>query len=147
MWIVDLGPRGEISAERVDCPVPRPLARLRGTLAELLEDPALDRHTDSFVEATLTDPARPAEPMARLTERFPHTLSLVFAPERDPAGETMSYAERIGGRGDQEIAEDFVAHVRGGSGPDEREREVLRDAFDGVRVGEAVRESAGRSAR
>ena len=31
MWLVDLGPAGEVAAERIDTPVPRPLARLRGT--------------------------------------------------------------------------------------------------------------------
>lgn len=84
MWLVDLGPGGELGAERIDCPVPRPLARLRGRLDSLLEDPALERHRESWVEATLTDPARPDEPMARLAGRFPHTLSLVFEPERPP---------------------------------------------------------------
>lgn len=30
MWLIDLGAGGELSAERIDCPAPRPLARLRG---------------------------------------------------------------------------------------------------------------------
>ncbi|MBM7442286.1 exonuclease SbcCD subunit D [Streptomyces sp. HB132] len=140
MWLIDLGPGGDIGAERVDCPVPRPLARLRGRLDTLLEDPALVRHRDSWVEATLTDPARPDEPMARLLERFPHTLSLVFDPERAPGDPLASYAQRLEGRDDQQVAEDFVAHVRGGSGPSAQERTVLRAAFDDVRVGDAVNE-------
>ncbi|MFE4828621.1 exonuclease SbcCD subunit D [Streptomyces sp. NPDC056672] len=140
MWLVELGPDGGIDAERVDCPVPRPLARIRGPLDALLDDPGLARHEDSWVEATLTDPVRPAEPMARLTERFPYTLSLVFAPERGDDDPLASYAQRLAGRTDQQIAEDFVAHVRGGSGPDDRERAVLRDAFDEVRVDAAQRE-------
>ncbi|CQR65252.1 exonuclease SbcCD subunit D [Streptomyces leeuwenhoekii] len=140
MWLVDLGPGGALGAERVDCPVPRPLARLRGTLEELLADPALARHEEAWVEATLTDPVRPADPMARLTERFPHTLSLVFAPERADGDPGTSYARRLADRSDQEIAEDFVAHVRG-TGPDARERAVLRDAFDAVRADDAVREA------
>ncbi|MER5769328.1 exonuclease SbcCD subunit D [Streptomyces sp. NPDC001985] len=144
MWLVDLGPGGEIDARRLDCPVPRPLARLRGTLTGLLENPALTRHEESFVEATLTDPARPADPMARLGERFPHTLSLRFEPERENADEGVSYAQRLKGRADQQIAEDFVAHVRGGNGPDGPERAVLREAFDAVRVDDAVQERAGR---
>ncbi|WNO75884.1 exonuclease SbcCD subunit D [Streptomyces sp. AM8-1-1] len=142
MWLVDLGAAGEIDAERVDCPVPRPLARLRGRLDDLLDDPALAGHEQSFVEATLTDPVRPADPMARLAERFPYALSLVFEPERAEEDTVASYAERLKGRSDQEIAEDFVAHVRG-SGPDERERTVLRGAFDDVRVEISVREVAG----
>lgn len=115
MWLVDLGADGEIDAERIDCPVPRPLARVRGTLADLLEDPALTRHEQSWTEATLTDPVRPAEPMARLAERFPHTLSLVFDPDRSDEDVVASYARRLEGRSDQEIAEDFVAHVRSGA--------------------------------
>ncbi|MEU8949012.1 exonuclease SbcCD subunit D [Streptomyces sp. NPDC048489] len=139
MWLVDLGPDGSVGAERVDCPVPRALARLRGRLEELLADPGLARHEEAWVEATLTDPVRPAEPMARLTERFPHTLSLVFEPERAPEDPDVSYARRLAGRSEQQIAEDFVAHVRG-TGPDPREQAVLRDAFDAVHADEAVRE-------
>ncbi|MGW3915663.1 exonuclease SbcCD subunit D [Streptomyces sp. NPDC005070] len=141
MWLVDLGPDGSLAAERIDCPVPRPLARLRGHLEDLLADPALERHTDAWVEATLTDPVRPADPMARLAERFPHTLSLVFDPERSPQTPGVSYARRIAGRSEEQIAEDFVAHVRG-VGPDAREQAVLRDAFDAVRADETVRETA-----
>lgn len=140
MWLIDLDATGAIAAERIDCPVPRPLARLRGRLDGLLDDPALDRHQHSWVEATLTDPVRPAEPMARLVERFPHTLSLAFEPERAPDDPQTSYAQRLRGRDDQSIAEDFVAHVRGGYGTDELERAVLRGAFDHVRVDDSVRE-------
>ncbi|MER7110713.1 exonuclease SbcCD subunit D [Streptomyces sp. NPDC000229] len=143
MWLVDLEGDGAIRAERIDCPVPRPLARVRGRLDDLLADPALARHEDSWVEATLTDPVRPAEPMARLTERFPHTLSLLFAPERPGDEPDASYAQRLRDRDDQQIAEDFVAHVRGGAGPDEQERAALLAAFDDVRVDMAQREVAG----
>ncbi|WP_327358133.1 exonuclease SbcCD subunit D [Streptomyces sp. NBC_01304] len=142
MWLVDLGPDGELAAERVDCPVPRRLARIAGKLADLLDDPALDVHTESWVEATLTDATRPADPMARLAERFPHVLSLAFEPERVDADPVASYAQRLKGRSDQEIAEDFVGHVRGGAGPEPGERAVLQDAFDAVRADEALREVA-----
>ncbi|MDX2646756.1 exonuclease SbcCD subunit D [Streptomyces sp. PA03-1a] len=137
MWLVDLGADGSVSAERVDCPVPRPLARIRGHLEELLEGPAHERHEDSWVEATLTDPHRPHEPMARLRKRFPHALALAFEPERTDADPHASYAQRLRGRTDRQIAEDFVTHVRG-TGPDAAERGVLRDAFDAVRS-DAVR--------
>ncbi|MFJ1729746.1 exonuclease SbcCD subunit D [Streptomyces sp. NPDC088254] len=141
MWLVDLGADGSLAAERIDCPVPRPLARIRGTLEELLDDPGLTPHEEAWVEATLTDAVRPADPMARLAERFPHTLSLVFDPERTPDDPDVSYARRLAGRSDQEIAEDFVTHVRG-AGPDAHEQGVLRDAFDAVRADDAVREVA-----
>ncbi|WP_156723726.1 exonuclease SbcCD subunit D [Streptomyces apocyni] len=141
MWLIDLGPGGEVHAERVDCPVPRPLARISGTLDALLTDPRWDTATDAWVEATLTDPVRPAEPMARLAERFAHVLSLVFAPEKTADDPAVSYAQRLKGRSEQQIAEDFVAHVRG-SAPDPHERTVLRGAFDATQALEAQREVA-----
>ena len=147
MWLVDLGADGAVeAAERVNCPVPRPLARIRGRIDDLLADPALARHEQAWVEATLTDPVRPDEPMARLARRFPHVLSLVFAPERPAEDPLASYAQRLRGRTDPEIAEDFVAHVRGGRGPDRAERVVLGDALEAVRLEEAG-EAAGELAR
>src|SRR5690606_15660927 len=124
---VDLDADGDVTAERVDCPVPRPLARIRGRLEDLLADPALAVHEQAWAEATLTDPDRPGDPMARHTACSPHPPD--HASDPDP------------GRADQEIADDFVAHVRG-AGPDEREQAVLRDAFDAVRADDAVKEVA-----
>jgi DNA repair protein SbcD/Mre11 len=135
MWLVDLDGQGGIAAERVPCPVPRPLARLRGTLHDLLTDPALAGHAGSWVQATLTDATRPAEPMERLRRRFPHTLQLAFEPERAEHGDGVSYRSRLRGRDDTEIGLDFVRHVRGRPAG-EREQALLRDAFAAVRVGE-----------
>ncbi|MET9607470.1 exonuclease SbcCD subunit D [Streptomyces sp. NPDC006512] len=143
MWLIDLDGDGAIaSAERIDSPVPRSLARLRGRLEELLDDPALTPREDHWIEATLTDPVRPDDPMARLAARFPHTLSLAFEPEGREEHESASYAQRLKGRTDQEIAEDFVAHVRGGGTADEAERDVLRGAFDDVRAQDSRQETA-----
>lgn len=107
----------------------------------MLEDPALDAHEDRWIEATLTDPVRPQDPMARLAARFPHVLSLAFDPEGREEDGAASYAQRLRGRTDQEIAEDFVAHVRGGGHADDDERAVLRGAFDDVRTRAVVQET------
>ncbi|MFG3257676.1 exonuclease SbcCD subunit D [Streptomyces sp. NPDC048172] len=136
MWLIDLDADGAVRGERIDCPVPRPLARLRGTLDELLEDERYERHTGSWVEATLTDPARPTEPMARLEKRFPHTVSLVFDPQREDGDGAVSYARRLRDRTDQEVAEDFVGHVRPGRVADPEERAMLGRALDSVRAAE-----------
>jgi exonuclease SbcD len=110
-WLVDLAASGEVSAAWVEAPVPRRLARLRGTLEELLEDPRLDVHRGDWVEATLTDDRRPAQAMERLRRRFPHTLVLLFAPSQEPsAGVPLA---RTRGRSDHEITLDFVRELRG----------------------------------
>lgn len=141
MWLVDLGPGGELETERLHCPVPRPLARLRGTLEELLEDPAHEPHTGSWIEATLTDAARPHDAMSRLEKRFPHTVSLVFDPVREETGTGVSYAVRLRDRTDRQIAEDFVGHVRPGRGAAPEERDTLGRALEAVRVRQAAGET------
>lgn len=133
MWLVDLAADGSVTAERVDCPRPRPLACLRGTLEELLTEERYAPDEQAWVQATLTDPGRPAEPMERLRRRFPHTLQLLFDPEDAGESGSPSYAARVSGRSDLEIAEGFIRHVRPGVAPDPEELDWLREGFEHVR--------------
>jgi len=126
-WLVDLAADGAVAAEFVEAPVPRALARLTGTLDELLDDPRLGVHESSWVQATLTDDARPSQAMERLRRRFPHTLVLSFAPS-GPAGDGVPLA-RTRGRSDHEIALDFVTAMRGGPAS-EAEAALLQTACD-----------------
>jgi exonuclease SbcD len=127
-WLVDLGPDGVTACEFVEAPVPRALARLRGTLADLLLDPALAAHEGAWVQATLTDDSRPLQAMERLRERFPHTLVLGFEPASGVR--TGVPVARVQGRSDHRIALDFLDAVRGTPATD-AESALLRDAFDG----------------
>ena len=125
-WLVDLDARGNVAAEFVDAPVPRRLARLTGTLDDLLADARHTAAEHAWVQATLTDVVRPAQAMARLQERFPHTVALVFAPAGgDPARPRV----RLEGRSDQEVAVDFVAAVRGTPATG-AETALIREACD-----------------
>ncbi len=126
-WLVDLDAHGLAATQFVEAPVPRRLARLRGTLAELLTDPALDRHRDSWVQATLTDPGRPAQAMDQLRRRFPHTLVLAF--ESTSTGPGALGAIPRAGRDDHAIAEEFVTAMRGAPGSSE-ELALLHAALD-----------------
>jgi exonuclease SbcD len=125
-WLVDLDRRGRVSAEFVEAPVPRRLARLSGHLESLLTDPRHVPAEDAWVQATLTDPVRPAQAMARLQERFPHAVALVFAPEGERERAQRAALE---GRTDHEIAVDFVAAMRGAAATD-TESALLQDACD-----------------
>jgi exonuclease SbcD len=125
-WLVELGAAG-VSAELVEAPVPRPLARLRGSLESLLGDPAHAAHEESWVEATLTDRVRPAQAMDQLRRRFPHTLVLGFDTPAPSLGAPGVAATRA--RSDREIAAAFMAEMRG-EPPTERERALLHEAVD-----------------
>jgi len=111
-WLVELGADGLAAAEFVDAPVPRRLARLRGTLEELLGDAAHARHEDAWVQATLTDDTRPAQAMEQLRRRFPHTLVLGFEPP-EGSGPRLPTVRPSRGRSDLAIARDFIADLRG----------------------------------
>jgi exonuclease SbcD len=129
-WLVDLGPDGSVGATFVDAPVPRRLARLRGTLDDLLADPGLVAHEQCWVQVTLTDAVRPQQPMERLRRRFQHALVLAFEPdERD---EARVPSARPGIRSDHEIAVDFVRELRGAPAS-EAESALLQDACDACR--------------
>jgi exonuclease SbcD len=120
-----------------ECPVQRPLACLRGTLDELLADPRHAAAEAAWVQAVLTDPIRPSDAMERLRARFPHTAALAF----DPCGSGVpersgTYAVRLAGLGDEELAARFVQDARGVPASEE-ELELLRGAL-GRRAVEAV---------
>ncbi|MGY2703590.1 exonuclease SbcCD subunit D [Nocardioides sp. HB32] len=126
-WLVELDAGGFAGAEFVEAPVPRRLARIRGTLDGLLADPALTGHEDAWVQATLVDDVRPLQAMERLRSRFPHTLVLGFEPaggERDHVPTAVPQ-----GRSDHAVALDFVDAVRGAPAT-EAEAALLLAAVD-----------------
>lgn len=127
--LVELSTAGLVAVDRLEAPVPRPLAILRGRLDELVADPALADRESHYLSVTLTDPVRPREPMERLRSRFPHTLLLTFEPEGGAERGAASYAARIRGQDDLTLAAGFVEHVRGGA-PSQPELALLTEAFE-----------------
>ncbi|GIH24045.1 nuclease SbcCD subunit D [Acrocarpospora phusangensis] len=126
-WLIDLDTG---TTEFIPAPVPRPLRKLRGHLADLLTlDPS-----DHWIQATLTDPVRPKAAMERLRARFPHTVDLHFDPEGGI--EPIARVARISGRPEIDVALDFVREVRG-EPADADERRLLQDAITAYRIKEA----------
>lgn len=136
-WLVDLDAHGVAAVEKVEAPVHRRLAVLRGRLDDLLTDPAHAGAETAYCQVVLTDAERPREPMERLRRRFPHTVSLVLEPE-GRATEQRPYAERVRGLGDAELCCAFLADVRG-RGVSEPERELFGQALEAHRMAEAAR--------
>jgi DNA repair protein SbcD/Mre11 len=132
--VVDLaGPAPQV--ELVPFPVARPLAMLRGTLDELLADPAHADHERAWVHATVTDPVRPRDAMEALRRRFPHAVVLAFDPQGAGARPEGTYAERLRGLDDTELLSRFVRDVRG-SDAEAAELALLGDALTAGRVAE-----------
>jgi exonuclease SbcD len=126
-WLVDLGPEGVASVDFVEAPVPRPLARVRGGLDDLLGDPTYSWAEQAWVQATLTDAQRPVHAMERLQSRFPHTLEIAFQPSGERAERHRLAAQPH--RPGHEIATDFVREMRGAPATTD-ERALLVAAFD-----------------
>ncbi|HEX9063990.1 MAG TPA: exonuclease SbcCD subunit D, partial [Streptosporangiaceae bacterium] len=88
--LAEIDGTGQVTTTLLPAPVPRALREVRGRLADLLTangrpelaDPAL---AQAWVRVVLTDRVRPAAPMERLRERWPHTLVLDFDPEGELA--------------------------------------------------------------
>jgi exonuclease SbcD len=134
--LVELGAAAGSAArvEHLPTPVERPLARVTARLDDLLTADRWEGLTGHYLQVTLTDPVRPVEPMERLRTRFPHVLVLGFAPDGADRTDLRSYAARLRGRGDLEVATDFVEHVRGAASA--AESVLLAEAFESVRRAE-----------
>jgi exonuclease SbcD len=131
-WLVDLSASGVASCSFVPAPVPRRLSTLRGNLASLLTSDAFAAQEQDWLSVVLTDAVRPDSAMERLAARFPHVLVLSFEPSGVARSE-QSYASRVSGRTDLEIASAFVGHVRGDA-PTAGEAALLSSAFEAVRA-------------
>jgi len=135
-WLVELDADGVRQVDFVAAPVTRPLAILRGRLDDLLADPMHEGAETAYCQVTLTDTERPRAAMDRLRSRFPHTLMLTFEPE-GAATSLRDYTSRVRGRSDLDVCCDFVEHVRGGSPATVAERDLLQQALEAARDGDA----------
>ncbi|WP_055625385.1 exonuclease SbcCD subunit D [Streptomyces sp. JHA19] len=135
--LADLPAAGAPTITRHDIPADLhlPLARLTGRIEDLLTDPAHEALSEAWLQVTLTDTALPYEAMARLRQRFSKTLDMRHVPAGIPAQATDSptYRERVRGRGDLDIAHDFITAVRG-TPPTTAEAGLLQEAVDDMRV-------------
>lgn len=126
-WLVELDADGLADVRAVPLPAPRRLTVLSGELDTLLTDPAHAAAEDDFVSVRLSDPVRPVDPMRKLQVRFPNCVHLEWAGT-GAAADGRSYAERLAGRTDLQVAGEFVRHVRGQE-PSDTERQLLGRAL------------------
>ena len=113
--LAEIDGAGQVATRLLPAPVPRPLREVRGRLDDLLAraDADLAELPGAWVKAVLTDQARPAAPMERLRERWPHTLVLDFAPEGGLTGPDADLARLAEAADPVEICGLFVEYVAG----------------------------------
>lgn len=144
--LLELDPDGAVHVDQIEAPVVRPLARLRGTLAEVLESREHAWAEDAWVQVTLTDAVRPVGALEQLSRRYPHLLQLQF----DPQGAVVpvrSYTAKVARREPLEVCCDFVSDVRRGAETSEAESALLRSALEAGRAARDEREDEGRARR
>jgi exonuclease SbcD len=126
--VVEIDDRGAVTLELVPTPVARPMAEIRGRLAELLSAPD-GPPADAWIKAVLTDPCRPSVPMERLRERWPNTLVLEFDAEVEHASLGAQLEKSSPRRDPVEVCVDFVQWVDS-TYPDAHQRDALTAAVE-----------------
>lgn len=138
VWILELDANGLGSVERVDLPVVRGLARVEGTVEELLSDATYSDVEDHYVSAVLTDDVRPVDAMRLLQQRFRYAIHLEW---RRPEGSgELRYRDRVRGRSDLAIATSFLTDMR--SEPTAAESALLARALASVQREDEVTDGA-----
>lgn len=74
--LVELATDGTVQTTELPLQPKRPLRKVRGTLAQLLEQGKSDPHRHDFIAATLTDPEMLLDPLGRLREGYPNLLHI-----------------------------------------------------------------------
>ena len=128
-----------MTVTKLATPVPRPLREVRGRLDDLLAraDGDLAGLAGAWVKAVLTDPVRPAAPMERLREKWPHTLVLDFAPDGGLPGAEDDLQRLAAATDPVEICGLFVEFTGGGP-PDEATLAGIRSAVEAAASAEAA---------
>ena len=137
-WIVDLSANGEVNAGWRTLPVPRKVSTITGELETLLSDPAYDDVEDHWISAILADQARPTDAMRKLRGRFVHCVHLEHRPSVIADSGGLSYQDRVRDKSDEDLAVEFVAHVRNGVAATVAERTLIAEAFEDLRSAEVA---------
>jgi exonuclease SbcD len=138
VWLVDLDADGLADVRRQELPVPRPLATIRGQLAEVLANPTFSTLEDHYLSVVLTDQVRPMDAMRELQRRFPFAVRMEWLPEGGRQDGPLHYPDVSRVRDDDELASSFVEEIRG-SAPTDAERVLIAEAFSEVRGTEETR--------
>ncbi|MDR1441138.1 MAG: exonuclease subunit SbcD [Bifidobacteriaceae bacterium] len=120
--------QGPAAAELIPAPVPRPLAQIRGTMAEL-RSAQYDEFRDHWVSVAVTDPARPDDMVRRVFRRFPHTLKTFHDPPRSGLGASTGLVTAASDP--HQVVAQFIEYA-GGLAATEPELREVTNAFEAI---------------
>ena len=123
--------RGGARAEPIRLGQKRDVARIQGTMADLLARPDLDCHRGDLVEVTLEDEGYVVDARVKLQGRFPHVLN-VRRKELTPGG-GGTFASRVAGAAgdDQALFRAFLEDVVG-TPPSDAQAACFANAVESV---------------
>lgn len=111
--IVDIDAQGSVSLEHRLVSQPRGMARLSGTLADLLEQASEpDGRRDDWVQVTVTDPSRPEDMVAKVRAAYPHCLVIRHEPDGRSLAEGGQGVDAAG-MTPREVLADFIEQMGG----------------------------------
>jgi exonuclease SbcD len=130
--LVEMDAEGRCDMERLPLTPERDLRRVEGTLSEIQEGPSPDENEQDYVWVTLQDEGPVVDAMSRIRETYPNALH-VEHPTRVEVSSLGGLAGDLQAQSEEEVFEEFAAHVTGEEGLSEGHRAVLEEAFERLR--------------
>ncbi|HJB21761.1 MAG TPA: exonuclease SbcCD subunit D [Candidatus Fournierella merdavium] len=122
--VVEVGPKGQVTAKQVPLSPLHPLRRVQGPLEALLQSAV---PSQDYIYARLTDDVPPLEPAARLRSVYPNLVRLEFVLPDAPAADTPALRQ-LAMRTPRQLFEEFYKGVHG-RGPDDEEKAFLDEVL------------------
>jgi exonuclease SbcD len=130
--LVEMDENGECEIERLPLTPTRDLRRLEGTLSEIQAGPSPDENEQDYVWVTLEDEGPVVDAMSRIRDVYPNALH-VEHPTRFEVSSLDGLAGDLEAQSEEEVFEEFVAHVTGEEEISDGHRSVLEEAFKRLR--------------
>jgi len=133
--LVEMDAEGRCEIERLPLAPQRDLRRVEGTLSEIQTGPSPDEKERDYIWVTLQDEGPVVDAMSRIREVYPNALH-VEHPTRVDVSSLSGLASDLEAQSEEEVFEEFAAHVTGEESLSDGHREVLEEAFERLRAEE-----------
>ena len=127
--LVEMDAEGHCEIERLPLTPRRDLRTVEGTLSEIQQGPSPEENEQDYVWVTLQDEGPVVDAMSRIRETYPNALHIEH-PARAEVSSLDSLASDLETQSEEEVFEEFAAHVTGEESLSDGHRDVLEEAFE-----------------